>query len=374
MKQGKIKILGIETSCDETSVAVVEGQKHPNNPTTYQPTILSNIISSQIDLHAKYGGVVPEVAARAHMENIIPAIKAALKNAGDLTLNNIDVIAVTIGPGLMGSLLVGINTAKTLAFGLEKPIVGINHLEGHIYANFVREKSLPKADQPLAEKLKDRKQNKFPLICLIVSGGHTNLVLMKEHLKYQIIGETLDDAAGEAFDKVGKLLNLPYPGGPNIEKAARKGNSKALNFPRALIKKDNLNFSFSGLKTAVLREVKNLATYKLKNLKTITDLAASFQAAVIDVLVEKTLAAARKYKVKTVMLAGGVAANEELKRQFNNKLQALSSKPGFLVPPKILCTDNAAMIASVEYFHFLKGDVDYWQEINVDPNLKLKRL
>ncbi len=197
---------------------------------------------------------------------------------------------------------------------------------------------------------------------------------MKEHLKYQIIGETLDDAAGEAFDKVGKLLNLPYPGGPNIEKAARKGNSKALNFPRALIKKDNLNFSFSGLKTAVLREVKNLATYKLKNLKTIADLAASFQAAVIDVLVEKTLAAARKYKVKTVMLAGGVAANEELKRQFNNKLQALSSKPGFLVPPKILCTDNAAMIASVGYFHFLKGDVDYWQEINVDPNLKLKRL
>ncbi len=370
-----IKILGIETSCDETAIAIVEGKLITGKP---KLTILSNIISSQIDLHAKYGGVVPEVASRAHMENIVPAMKAALKShelkarsSKLLALSQIDAIAVTCGPGLIGSLLVGVNFAKALAYATAKPIIPINHLEGHIYANFVGEKSKVKSQKSKIE---------FPVLCLIVSGGHTSLVLMKKHLKYQVVGETWDDAAGEAFDKVGKLLELPYPGGPNIEKVAKSGNPKSFKFPRALMGKNNFNFSFSGLKTAVLYEIRNISKLKApatafasagrQGLKLKADIAASFQEAVIDVLVEKTMSAARKYQVKTIMLAGGVAANQNLK----DRLRAQSSGFGvnFAVPPAKLCTDNAAMIAATGYFYGLKNDFTPWQKINADANLKLK--
>ncbi len=373
-----MKVLGIETSCDETSAAIILGQETRDKQGAKKShisyhmshvTILSNIISSQIDLHAKYGGVVPEVAARAHIENMIPAIKASLKKA-QCDLNNIDSIAVTIGPGLIGSLLVGVNTAKALAYALDKPIIGINHLEGHIYANFINE---------------NQNETIFPLLCLIVSGGHTSLVLMKEHLKYKILGQTLDDAAGEAFDKVGKLLGLPYPGGPNIEKAAMLGNSSAFDFPRAMLDRKDYNFSFSGLKTAVLYKIKDQKflprqsalpsgrqTGKFKNNKRIiNDVAASFQQAATDVLVKKTIKASKEHKVRTVMLAGGVAANETLQKQLYSKLKTHNEELKFLVPPKILCTDNAAMIAAAGYFHALKKDFTPRQKINANSNLQL---
>lgn len=299
-------ILGIETSCDDTGIALVKcSASHCQ--------ILSNIISSQIKIHAPYGGVVPNLAARAHLDNIQPCLEKALQEANS---PEIDLIAVTEKPGLIPSLLIGLNFAKALAYAWQKPIVKINHLHGHIYANWLVNQKI-----------------EFPVLCLVVSGGHTQLILMKKHNQFKLLGETRDDAAGEAFDKVAKLLNLGYPGGPIISQKAKQGNPKQYAFPRPMLKTDNYDFSFSGLKTAVLYETK-------KQPPRVNDMAASFQQAVIDVLVKKTFRAAEEYKVKTVMLAGGVAANSELRKHFQH------------VPSPELCTDNGAMIATAAYYRY----------------------
>lgn len=346
-----MKILGIETSCDETSASIIEAYKD------FKINILSNIVSSQIDLHKKYGGVFPELASRAHLENIIPSIKASLSKA-KTNLENIDLIAATTGPGLIGSLLVGVNTAKTLAYSLDKPIIGVNHLEGHIYSAFG------------GEIRNSKLEINFPAIVLIVSGGHTSLILMKDYGKFEAIGQTRDDAAGEAFDKVAALLELPYPGGPAIEKEASKSkplSSKLkIKLPRPMIDSSSFDFSFSGLKTAVLYLIKQFNGDRLKNVK--RDIAHEFQQAVIDVLVDKTLKAANYYKVKTIMLSGGVSANSLLRREFERKTN-------FLVPPKNLCTDNAVMIAVAGYYKYsatyLKKKPNKWYNINANANEKL---
>lgn len=330
-----MKILAIETSCDETSCAIIETKKQ-------KIKILSNIVSSQIKIHAPYGGVIPELAARNHLGNILPVCKLAFNKAKS-KLNDINLIAITNGPGLLVSLLIGIETAKTLAYIFKKPIIPINHLEGHIYANFLGEK-----------------WPEFPTLVLIVSGGHTILLLMKNHGCYKILGETLDDAAGEAFDKVASLLNLPYPGGPIIAQIASWGNPCAFQFPRALLPQ-TFNFSFSGLKTAVLYEVK-----KLKKItpQITADITASFQEAVVDVLIKKISLAIEKYHPQSICLTGGVSANSLLRKRFK-KLAQKKSLP-FFIPPLQFCTDNAAMIACAGYFHFLRNKVVAWQEIKVN--------
>jgi len=345
-----ITILGIESSCDETSVSVVKGGQK-------KIKILSNIVSSQINLHKKYGGVYPELASRAHLENIIPCIRASLEQA-KIGLDNIDLIAVTSGPGLIGSLLVGVNTAKTLAYALDKPIMGINHLEGHIYANF-------------ADGIPDQT---FPAIALIVSGGHTCLVLMKNQLQYKIIGQTRDDASGEAFDKVAQILGLTYPGGPAIEaaayqmqKAKRKTQNLKIKLPRPMIDSADFDFSFSGLKTAVLYLVKQLKDGRLENVR--REIAYEVQKAVTEVLIEKTIKAARQHEAKSILLSGGVAANAWLRREFELAIKKLKIK--FFVPPKILCTDNAAMIAIAAYYKSLKKQPSKWYNIFANANAKL---
>ena len=358
-----MKILGIETSCDETAAAVVEAKTGSGFQVLgSRLKILSNIVASQIDLHRKYGGVYPELASRAHLENILPAIGAALDEAG-ADFDNINAIAVTIGPGLIGSLLVGVETARTLAYSLKKPILGINHLEAHIYANFVGEK----------------KKIEFPALCLIVSGGHTSLILMKDHCKYQTIGQTRDDAAGEAFDKVSQLLRLPYPGGPAIEAIASQiRNPKPrtqnlepkIELPRPMIDSEDFDFSFSGLKTAVLRITKKIGPKKVEENK--AQIAAEFQNAVVDVLVAKTLRAAKIYKVKTVMLSGGVAANSLLRKELKSQTSVSKLKPNFSVPPKKLCTDNAAMIAVAGLFRFAKREKQNWSKIQAQSDLELR--
>jgi len=345
-----MKILGIETSCDETAVAVIQGD---NN----EIRVLSNIVFSQINLHKKYGGVFPELASRVHLESIIPCIKASLEQA-KTGLGNIDLIAVTSGPGLIGSLLVGVNTAKTLAYALDKPIMGINHLEGHIYANFV-----------------DGIPNQiFPAIALIVSGGHTCLVLIKNQLQYKIIGQTRDDAAGEAFDKVAQILGLSYPGGPAIEaaayqiqKAKRKRQNLKIKLPRPMIDSADFDFSFSGLKTAVLYLVKQLQDGRLENVR--HEIAYEVQRAITEVIIKKTIKAARQYEAKSILLSGGVAANAWLRREFELTIKKLKIK--FFVPPKILCTDNAVMIAIAAYFKSLKKQPSKWYDIFADANAKL---
>ena len=329
-------ILGIETSCDETAAAVVIDGR----------TIAANVVASQIDLHAEYGGVFPELASRAHATAIGAVVEQTLDDAG-IDFDGLDAIAVTQGPGLVGSLLVGINYAKGLALSTGKPLLGINHLEGHIYSLWLT--------QPFREP-------DFPVLVLIVSGGHTELLLMTGHGEYERLGATLDDAAGEAFDKVGRLLGLPYPGGPNIEQAAHTGNAIAYDFPRAMRNDDGYNFSFSGLKTAVMREVtvqpssnaprKRGAEKKsqLRSDVSVSDVAASFQAALVDALVDKTAHAAQAHNVSEILIAGGVSANTSLRKQ----LRAETELP-VRYPPLNLCTDNGAMIAAAAHYRYIEG-------------------
>lgn len=322
-------ILGIETSCDETAAAVVEdGRK-----------LLSNRIASQVEIHARYGGVVPEVASRQHLLSIIPVLKEALAEAA-VDWADLDAVAVTVGPGLAGSLLVGVNAAKAIALARELPLVGVNHLEGHIYANWLGDEDI-----------------EFPAVCLIVSGGHSDLVLMRGHGDYVVLGRTRDDAAGEAFDKAARILGLGYPGGPAIEKAAREGTA-SISLPRAWLKGTD-DFSFSGLKTALLRLAEG------GGVPSAADGAASFQEAVIDVLATKTVAVVKERRARQLLVAGGVASNGALRKRL-----AESSPVPVLIPPPILCTDNAAMIAAGGYYRFRAGRRDSL-DLDVFPALKL---
>ncbi|MDE3090663.1 MAG: tRNA (adenosine(37)-N6)-threonylcarbamoyltransferase complex transferase subunit TsaD, partial [Chloroflexota bacterium] len=330
-------ILGIETSCDETAAAVVEdGRK-----------ILSNVVASQIDIHAPYGGVFPEIASREHVLKIVPVIEDTLKGAG-ITFRDLAAIAVTHGPGLAGALLVGVNTAKALAYANDLPLLGINHLEGHIYANWL-EASTP---SPIS--------NLFPLIALIVSGGHSEIVLMRGHNDYQMLGRTLDDAAGEAFDKVARLLGLGYPGGPAIQKAAEDGDASAFKLPRAWLR-GTYDYSFSGLKTAALHLVQSFEGKRLP----VADIAASFQAAITDVLVEKTVSAASEFGAHQILLAGGVAANTRLRKSMLARADV-----AVLIPPPQLCIDNGAMIASAAWWHLERGERSGW-DLDVVPSLQI---
>lgn len=320
---GQTLILGVETSCDETSAAVIADGK----------TVLSNVVSSQIPVHQKFGGVVPEIASRKHVELISSVIHEAVQEA-KIEMRDISAIAVTYGPGLVGALLVGVSAAKALAYALGIPLIGLNHLEGHIYANFL-------ADPALA----------FPLMCLVVSGGHTDLVYLEAHGTYTLVGSTRDDAAGEAFDKVARAMGLGYPGGPLIDKLAKEGDPLAVELPRAYLEPGSLDFSFSGLKSASLNFL-NKAKMKDEPVNK-ADLAASFQQAVVDVLVDKALDAACKYKVQTMILAGGVAANSKLRKALQEKGEPRGIKLQF--PPLEYCTDNAAMIACAGYYKYLRG-------------------
>jgi len=317
-------LLGVETSCDETAAAVVENGH----------LVRSNTIASQFDLHGKFGGVVPEVASRRHLESINPVIRQALEEA-DVSFRDLDGVAVTYGPGLAGSLLVGLMAAKTIAYALDIPLFGINHLEAHIYANFLVAPDLP-----------------FPLLCLIVSGGHTDLVLITRLGEYRLLGRTRDDAAGEAFDKVARVLELGYPGGPLIEKLAREGDPEAVPFPRAYLEEGTLDFSFSGLKTAVINYLDRARREGRKVAE--ADVAAGFQEAVVGVLVDKVLAAARVHRPARILLAGGVAANRVLARELERR--AAAEGFGVTVPPPVFCTDNAAMVACAGYYRYLHGD------------------
>ncbi|MDI6829274.1 MAG: tRNA (adenosine(37)-N6)-threonylcarbamoyltransferase complex transferase subunit TsaD [Armatimonadota bacterium] len=315
-------VLGIETSCDETAASIVcDGRD-----------ILSDIIASQVDLHSKFGGVVPEIASRKHLELLNPVIKEAL-DAAQVCFSDLDAVAVTNRPGLLGALLIGVSAAKSLSAALEIPLVGIHHLEGHIYANFLVNPNL-----------------EFPFVCLIVSGGHSDLVLVKGHGDYTMLGRTRDDAAGEAFDKSARVLGLGYPGGPIIDRLAREGNPEAIHFPRAKLE-GTLDFSFSGLKTAVIRFFREHGSeFRIE------DIAASFQAAVVDMLVDNTMKAVELTGVHRVALAGGVAANSGLQA----KMRGEAAKRGIEItyPPPRLCTDNAAMIACAGFYHLLKGEAD----------------
>ena len=337
-----MKILGIETSCDETAASVLEFTKS-------KIRILSNIVSSQVKIHAKYDGIVPEVAAREHILKIVPIIDLALKKA-KTNIKAVQAIAVVSGPGLITSLIIGLETAKTMAFVLKKPLISINHLEAHIYSNWLSNIKI-----------------QFPVLNLLVSGGHTELILMKNHGQYKKIGQTLDDAAGECFDKVAKLLKIGYPGGPIIEKMAKQGNENAFDLPRPMIGSKDFNFSFSGLKTAVLYSIKDDKSI-LKNKK---DFCASFQKAAVDVLVHKTIEAAKLYKVKTIALSGGVAANQKLRDELKNETKKQLLKTNFISPALNYSTDNAAMVACTSYFHYLKKDFTPWDKIKVDPNREL---
>ena len=331
-------ILAIESSCDETSAAVVVNGRE----------VLSNVIASQIDTHKKYGGVVPEVASRMHIEAINGVVEEALEEA-NITLDKIDAIGVTYGPGLVGALLVGLQFAKGLAFATKKPLIGVNHIEGHICANYIQHKEL-----------------KPPFVSLVVSGGHTFIVHVKNYGGYEVIGQTRDDAAGEAYDKVARALGLGYPGGPKIDKLAKEGNPKAIAFPKANFHEETLDFSFSGVKSAVLNYLNKC---KMQNIEVNNaDVAASFQYAVIDVLKENVLLTCKKKNVKTIAIAGGVASNSSLRETLIKE----ASKRGIevLFPAPILCTDNAAMIGSAAYFNFINEKISDLN-LNAKPNLKL---
>ena len=437
MKKKLIKILAIETSCDETSASLCEAKfksQNLNLKTLENINILSNIISSQVKIHAKYGGVFPEMASREHLKAILPVIQASLEesriknnesciihNSKFIIQNNIDYIAVTSGPGLIGSLLIGVETAKTLSYLNNIPFYPIHHLEGHIYSNFVRvnpkseilnSKQIQNTNNQNSKYVSDfefRNSNilpEFPLICLAVSGGHTSLVYMKNHLDYKIIGETLDDAAGEAFDKVAKLLKLGFPGGPAISALAEKfpiynfqfpiksqiQNSKIpkfnknsclagrqvklktknynIHFPRPMIDSNDFDFSFSGLKTSVLYTVKKLP--KPLSEKTKAIICKEFQDAVVDTLVSKTIKAAQKYKVKSILLGGGVASNSFLRQEFELRIKNEKLKTNFFVPEKDLCTDNAAMVGIAAAYKIALGKRPTpWYNVNADSNMSL---
>jgi len=337
------RILAIETSCDETAAAVIkDGQR-----------ILSNIVASQVELHAEYGGVFPEMASRAHVEAIVPVIEQSMQDA-HLGFGDLDAVAVTYGPGLAGSLMVGVNAAKGLAIGRGLPLIGINHLEAHIYAHWL----------DIDAEGAARGELTFPLLSLLVSGGHTQLTLVHDHGRYEHLGGTLDDAAGEAFDKVGRLLGLPYPGGPEVERVAKSGNPQAFDFPRAWLDDSSSDahiwdFSFSGLKTAVLREVQRYSDPPRGRL--LADLAASFQAAVVDVLSTKAAQAAEAFDVTAVLLSGGVTANQTLRTTTVERVNV----PVYY-PPTFLCTDNAAMVGACAHRHFLTGAVDAQSQSGLD--------
>jgi len=449
----KYRLLSIETSCDETAAAVIEFNAKLDTVTT-----LSSVVASQISLHKKFGGVYPEMASRAHSQKILLVVTEALQRAGitnyelrikechceagrsnlthqshpepvegsgprlprsqevarndnlilntnnnlsPLTLNNIDAIAVTTGPGLVGSLIVGVEFARGLSAATGIPVVPVNHLEGHIYANFVGENysdaptgtsgvgiptSADRRDKFQIAEEKNLNSNtqtlnpEFPALALVVSGGHTLLVLMRKHLDYEVIGSTLDDAAGECFDKVARMLNLPYPGGPALEKLAKSGNPKAFDFPRSMSHSNDYNFSFSGLKTAVFYKLRSLGLVngnaepilksKILNLKSIkADIAASFQQAVIDVLVAKTLKASEELKVKSILVGGGVISNSSLRATFILKSKILNLKS--YLSPKELATDNALSIAVAGAYHFTRGDTIPWQKLDATASLRL---
>ncbi|KKP90409.1 MAG: putative tRNA threonylcarbamoyladenosine biosynthesis protein Gcp [Candidatus Moranbacteria bacterium GW2011_GWC2_37_73] len=402
-------ILSIETSCDETAIAILRSSKKGLE-------ILTNQVSSQVKLHAKWGGVVPNLAAREHLKNFPKLLKMALEEA-QITPSQLDAISVTSGPGLIPALLVGVNYAKTLSYLWEKPLIGIHHIEGHIYANFIETQELGVRNEDLANKkqkpnsynLIPRTYIEFPILALVVSGGHTQLVLMKDHLQYEIIGQTVDDAVGEAFDKVARILGIGYPGGPKVAQQAanfqfpisnfqtKSNNStskqnyefdeakklmpKKLIFPRPMLHKKNFNFSFSGLKTAVLYETKKLqeklpvTSYELL----IPEICHEFQQACIDVLVSKTIKAAEIYKPKTILLAGGVSANTELREQLGKAISKSLPTTTYHLPPINLTGDNAAMIAAAAAFRWekmteaqKKKALDGWKTIQPNANLKMK--
>lgn len=336
--KSEIKILAIESSCDETAAAVVVNGRN----------VLSNVISSQIDLHKLYGGVVPEIASRKHIEKINQVISEALSQA-DTKLQDVDAIAVTYGPGLVGALLVGVAQAKAISYASNKPLVGVHHIEGHISANYIENKSL----EP-------------PFMCLVVSGGHSHIVLVNDYGEYEIIGRTRDDAAGEAFDKVARAIGLGYPGGPKIDKLSREGNANAIKFPRAKIDDAPYDFSFSGLKSSVLNHI-NQCQMKGTDVNK-ADIAASFQQAVIDVLTEHAVKACIEKKITKLALAGGVASNSALR--VNMSEACIKNGIEFYHPSPILCTDNAAMIGAAGYYEFIKGKRD-GLDLNAVPNLKL---
>ncbi|MGC8872875.1 MAG: tRNA (adenosine(37)-N6)-threonylcarbamoyltransferase complex transferase subunit TsaD [Chloroflexia bacterium] len=357
-------ILALETSCDETAAALVQDGRR----------IVSNVVASQVDLHRATGGVVPEVASREHVMRIVPVLREALAPLTD-PATEVDAVAVTHGPGLAGSLLVGVNVAKALAFGWGKPLIAVHHLEAHVYANWLisgdREEDPPR----------------FPALCLVISGGHSSLILMEDHGRYRQLGQTLDDAAGEAFDKAARILGIGYPGGPAIERAAREGQPQRYRLPRSWLRGTH-DFSFSGLKTALYRyaqeerrrsntlfqpdtrpgevpRISRAGEFPPLPRQVAADLAAAFQEAVVDILVHKTLEAASIYGVLEVMLAGGVAANARLREEM-----ALRCSVPLRVPPPALCTDNAAMVGSAAYFHLLRGETASWN-LDVRPNLPL---
>ena len=333
-----MNILAIESSCDETAAAVVQdGRK-----------VLSNIISSQIEIHKLYGGVVPEIASRKHIEKVIQVVDEALKEAS-LTMDEIDAVAVTYGPGLVGALLVGVSAAKSIAFAHNKPLIGVHHIEGHISANYIENEEL----EP-------------PFLCLVVSGGHTNLVIVKDYGEYEVLGKTRDDAAGEAFDKVARAIGLGYPGGPKIQKISEEGNKDAIAFPRAKVADNPFDFSFSGLKSSVLNYI-NSCEMKGEEINK-ADIAASFQEAVVDVLVSHTIEGAKQLGFKKIAMAGGVASNAVLREEMKEACERRGFK--FYHPSPILCTDNAAMIGAAAYYDYKKGLISDLT-LNAVPSLKL---
>ncbi len=336
-----INILAIESSCDETAASVVQNGRE----------VLSNVISSQIEIHKKYGGVVPEIASRKHIENISTVVKEAISES-NLSIDEIDAIAVTYGPGLVGALLIGVNYAKSLAYAWNKPLIGVNHIEGHISANYIEDKSL----EP-------------PFVCLVVSGGHTHLVYVKGYGDYEIMGRTRDDAAGEAYDKIARALNLGYPGGPNIDKLAKLGNKDAIHFPRAKFNEESLDFSFSGLKSAVLNYINQT---KQKGEEVIeADVAACFQEAVVDVLVGKLMQAARLKNCHKIALAGGVASNTRLREVLQKECE--NNNFSLYRPSLILCTDNAAMIGSCAFFKYNNKEFSDFS-LNANSNLEIGKM